>query len=94
MGGYQGTVCVSRYGISSRDTSLLNNDFYTFNGVAIDEIIEIKGPYDSEGNRMGLEDHHTPDIPHRLKNRASNALIARLEEIRFGNLSDSNFINP
>lgn len=83
MAGIQGTAYVVRH--DSSDTVLLNIDDYAFRGSMTEEKIELLGP-------LKTEHHHVDDLPSFLKAKASSGVINRIEEIRQGNLTDSNFL--
>lgn len=82
--GAQGTFYVVRH--DSNDTVLLNIDDYSFNLRENEETTEINGPLKT------YEYHHADDLPSFLKSQAPRRVIDRVEEVRQGNLADSNFL--
>ncbi|MEK9183861.1 MAG: hypothetical protein AAB890_02205 [Patescibacteria group bacterium] len=89
MTGGTSTLCVVRYGRDGRDTYLLNIDAFSFKTPTNDNIDEIPLIGHLESFKRS-EYHWVNDIPHRDK--CPQKYLDRLEEIKDGNLSDSNFL--
>lgn len=85
------SLYVMRYGRDENDTSLLNVDLYTFSMLSNSDEgkVSITGPSDTFRRS---DDHHINDIPSVLREGAEQKYLYRLEEIKQGNLSDSNFL--
>ena len=87
--GAQSTLYVNRYGYDNNDTSLLNIDAYNFRIENNDnrDKIPLSGP--SQSFRKS-EYHHVDEFPFAWL--SPQKYLDRLNEIRGGNLSDSNFL--
>ena len=84
VSGVQGTAYAIRY--DSNDKVLLNIDDYGFRGqLSEEESIEIVGP-------LKTEHHHVDELPSFLRTKAHDRVLNRIEAIRQGNLTDSNFL--
>lgn len=81
--GVCGTLYAIRYG--GEGSVLLKIYDFPFNVRSDEEKGEIDGP-------LKTEHHYVDDLPSWLKSQTPRRVINRVEEIREGNLTDSNFL--